>query len=632
MMKFLLVFLLGFVGSSASNEVVQSFIKQLPQEEVSTLDWFFRNCIKSFGGYVLYGDKPVCIEYLHSKRADLLCLNEYSCAKIKAFEILKSWKCEEGDYLFLFCDCCECTHMIIINRKAFIRTVNENIALFRYVLGRTLTAENLLLELVKNQNHFYEVLKEDTALLGILLGYGTNNSLIVSRAEAIAAKENDAPNREAFPFNNLSCQEKPSLGFSSVDDEIRTLHKMFVYSRNILNFNSFDIPAFGCEPASNETDSLLATYEKNRGDLLAIAERDDFLEKTLERIFTNNPGKLKIPSAVIAPSFFPVSGALASQFVEIVHHLTDVEGLDQEALLQSFLRGVVDREQKEIEPFSDPKDAWLSSDLRLVPQQLECCKNLIAANKCFHAISLKKEWVSLIPNGIAYRVLREGGGQPASSKIKNATFHVACRLAKEKKLQQLKTICKGNIECLIPGIAHSLIDMKKGEERMLCIHPRYSYGVSMSPDPPNETLFVHIQLMDFEVGEADAVILPPCDLEPVLSRSEGLDEPIAVPMLGLDSSSYKDLAAIYRELLVKNQKLNERKFYNYGILFWSSIKQNDIEIDFDVFCDKLKLPVQSDYFEGAAQRDKFILDFKSYLFQLQYEKGESPPFLRYFLS
>jgi len=52
-----------------------------------------------------------------------------------------------------------------------------------WVLGPNVTAEGLLEQLTNPRETFYSVLKDDKVLIGILLGFGPQNAIHVSRLE-----------------------------------------------------------------------------------------------------------------------------------------------------------------------------------------------------------------------------------------------------------------------------------------------------------------------------------------------------------------------------------------------------------------------------------------------------------------
>ncbi len=604
---------------SFADEDIRLFLKMLPKEQKTTLEWFFRNCLQSFSGYVLCGDKPMCIEEI-AKGSHSLNFSEWLYAKITAFQILKEWNSrEDNEYIFLSCDWHNYLHTIVINRKEFIKTVNENISLFRYVLGRTLTAEGLLRELIKNQNQFWNVLNDNRVLIGVLLGYGTNNALICSRAEDLG-KDYKLPKVEQFPYFYTSIESHPSLGFTSLEEERNVLNKLQKYSRDILAYRTYPIPCFGCEPESEETRFLLDRYEKNRAQIMELAQQENFLEKVLEKIFMTTSGNLRIPKVLTMDS--PLKGNLSGSFAEIIRSEAEIKGLKRDVLLKSFLKGVEDREKKQKLLQEDNNSQGLILG-EIIPTQIECCKNLLSANQWFQKTSEDKEWISLIPHGILYKVLKIGQGPSASAKIKKATFHLSFRLGLENNYTDYKTVKDGDIEKLVPGIAYSLIGMKRGEQRTICLHPKYAYGIHTQPF--NAMFFVDLQLIDFEEGDTEAQILPSSDLEPTyysMSQEDHVQKPL--PPLGLDTLEIQHLEKIYKNLLKKNQEINNSRFYRYGYSFWDLIKSKCDFIKIEDFSKQLL--GSSNYFKDSKQRDEFVRNFKVSLFIENYRNGKEPPF------
>jgi peptidylprolyl isomerase len=626
-MKWFFCFFVIFSHLIFANENVASFLKKLPKEQVAALDWVFRRSMNSFSGYVLYGDKPMAIESYRKCQIDSK-ISEWHVAKINAFNVLKNWNIshKENEFLFLFCDFNDYLHMIVINKKSFIKAVNDNLSLFRYLLGRTLTAENLLLELANRPDKFYETIKNNAALLGILLGFGTNNSLLISRLEDLTSPP---PDIDAFPFFCSPLLEKPMLGFSSLEEEREVVANMTIGSNSMLDCDSYDIPCFGCEPFSEETVSLLATYKKNRENILEVIEDENFLEKVLEKIFTRTSGEIVLPSSIETPSQLDLKVDMPIQFASVLYEETKNLGLQQEFLLQAFIEGIADQDNEK-ERFSDSNANLYLCESETIGKNLECCKNLIRTKALFDKVSLKKDWVSLIPQGICYKVLKEGKGSSMTSKVAKATFHYSCRFGWEKRPAVFGTSNGVEVEKLIPGIAQTLIGMKKGEQRILLIHPRYGYG--MYTNPSNIPLHVKIEILDFEEGNCETAILPPSPLEPAycFMLAEN-NERIPMSKSNLDETdSQKDLLLKYRKLLAKREKLYEWQFYTRGTYFRDSIKRNSLPVDLERLRREIEMCIKAKSSSSDLDKEKFICDFKSHLFILEYQNGIRPSFASWF--
>lgn len=593
-----LVVLLLLLGSPAwsqgkDNQDVRALITALSPEQNVLLTSFFRTLIQnSFSGYVLYGDKPICIEAhpLLNESGALSGVNPQTPILIKGMELWQKLEVSANNknYILLIFDPeeSECRHLVCINRKAFLQTVNENLPLFRYVLGPTLTAESLLEALLESKNRFYEVLKNDNVLLGILLGYGKQNALYVSRKEQISYSFS-SERKEDFPYISKKTrhfwqtfpkaqQLRPSLGFVSLTEERDTLKKKVTVSRNLKPFDSFAIPYFGCDPNSEESKTLLSLYEKNRLEISKIVKEDEFLDKTLTRLLTTTTNTIEIPSI---PSSRPLN--LPEHKSEIIHKLTTLihqemrnEKYFQESFKKAFFEGITAREKGK-KPIALPEQAW---ELYQIEKELEQSENLEKSNAYFSLLVSRKDLTPLIPNKVYFKLLKQGQGTPLSSKIKNASFHFSFHLPDENT-SEMGTVQKEKVEYLIPGIARALVGMKRGEERELHIHPEYGYG-NDSYFSPNATLIAQVQLIDFEEGETEAFFASPLTLE----------------------------KKNHKELLKKYEKLKSDEFYANGMNFWDCLKKRKDFIDFKTFKHFFLDEAQNPAFISNEESRKFLTD------------------------
>lgn len=144
-------------------------------------------------GYVLLKEKPVAflsyiphLSWKHPFRS-LLCLRTYLGVKNQIFK--KGWnvwtKYAEGvsdDFLIVqegsFHNPLS-VWIFVIHKDLFCQAVNENKLDFKRILGREMTGAELFEE-AKRQPLFSKVLKRNEGLLGILLGFGKNNSWLFS--------------------------------------------------------------------------------------------------------------------------------------------------------------------------------------------------------------------------------------------------------------------------------------------------------------------------------------------------------------------------------------------------------------------------------------------------------------------
>lgn len=139
--------------------------------------------------YTLFGDKPMSFEHINTSYVGDLSLINY-CVLFsykKPVNFLETsweaWKSKYGNikfknYLFFDKENSHYKTIILINKKAFLQVCDNNKNLFKKVFGIDFTAEMLLKRLTSKELTLEEALNNHQGLLGILLGYGTNNSIL----------------------------------------------------------------------------------------------------------------------------------------------------------------------------------------------------------------------------------------------------------------------------------------------------------------------------------------------------------------------------------------------------------------------------------------------------------------------
>lgn len=568
MQKLIFLFLFLFSSILESNEEIKTFVQGLSSDQKELLDAFFRILIKdSLSGYVLYGDKPMCTE-AHGLSLGTGAMDGFDDKQTILMKGVKLWEDfnitpSDKNYFFLIFNAHGHRHFVCINRAAFTQAVNDNLPLFRYVLGPFLTAESLLNELILKKDEFYHVLKKDNVLLGILLGYGTENALLCSRLEYITdsfsadhvedfplISRKDRMQQHTLPNTQL---KRPSMGFLSLADEIDLLNKSKVISRMLSPFESYKIPYFACQPASEETQQLISLYKMNRDEIIKAFESDTFLEQTLYKFFSTTSHTLDIPK--IPSPTYPVSPQNQEAiFAERVRQELRQEKYFQESYYADFMNGISSRENnQEIaenlkKPFNQIMEQYF------LEKDLERSENLQKSTAYFKTLASQGNLIPLMPNKLYYKITNEGNGSPSPSKVKTVSLNFTYSILGEPEIYP-GSINNEKVEYFIPGIALALIGMKQGEQREVYIHPEYGCGED-SYLPPNTTLIAKIELVDFH---------------------EGNQEVAFSPIKNLNEQNYDDL---YHDSFIKLEALNKERFFKNGFDFWDHYKKT---MDYQIF-------------------------------------------------
>jgi FKBP-type peptidyl-prolyl cis-trans isomerase len=590
------------------SEAIKAYLQTLSQQERILLDDFLRKIVTSPNGFVLYGDKPMALYSYYYWTGCEPDASEDDVSLIKGKELFQGLNIApyNKEHTLLIFNSSNYCNFVCINRKAFIKTVDENISLFRYVLGPLLTSESLLQELIDAKDDFYAVLKDDNVLLGILFGYGTQNALLVSRQESICYDCVD-DREEEFPFiswrtkiNSSSLPKgktkRPSLGFSTLIEEANAIVSQLSYSHHDRPIDPCQIPFFGCVADSKETQELLATYKANQSEIIKALKQQNFLEKTMLKFCATTSGTIEIPTLPKRQLCLPTNKEeLAKKTAEIVRvkvHLR--EDYCRESLMKAYLQGVVEREE------SKQRTSCVSKkvDGYQLKKQLIDSEKLDRANAYFKRLSQDKKAICLIPNGVYYKTLKEGRGPHSSSKMKSASFYYSYKFAGEKRAADIGMVKEENLDMLIPGIAHALIGMKQGEERSIFIHPRYAYGLDVCR-PPHAVLVANVRLIDFEEGEQETAIQPPFQIE----------------------------AGNFQELLAQWEQFKAAEYHEEGKRFWDTVKKTGDPIDFQAFKKSMNevASATEDSFGSIENARQFGIDLKYYLLSLQNSHSRKTP-------
>jgi hypothetical protein len=150
--------------------------------------------------------------------------------------------------------------VFFINKRALIHVIDQNLALFQYVLGPKVTALSLLNQFQDPFQNFSSILSEDRVLNGLVLGYGMQNALHGSRLEYLSEQD-----RKEDPKMAKIKSDLPSFGFSSALEEKDSLeHELFITVDKTDELPR--LPWFSAI-AHEETDKLLETYKATQKKL-----------------------------------------------------------------------------------------------------------------------------------------------------------------------------------------------------------------------------------------------------------------------------------------------------------------------------------------------------------------------------
>jgi len=471
----------------------------LDENTSAGLEDFFRCMIEdSEGGYVLYEKKPVCITGFHvvdtfygecELHKQNVCLREGAKYLNKFKSLLKN-----DNLMIHVYDQTEGPNdnwirILFINRSLFLTTVKENLSLFQYVLGPEVTPEGLLDKLTCPKESFHSVLKKDEVLIGIILGFGTQNSLRGARFENIQKKLVAA---EELPFKNAVYNQENGLklckhlliqtgafragsshldlGFSynSLKEEFDGLfQQMEVSSEKLSSERPYFI--FGRLKEHKESEDLIDELEKTQTKIQHLLKSSDFFKTVVQSFFQEN-------TTLLTEDYPKESSAFNQNELEqlpelIAANIWDNLLWENESYIEGFFEGM----RNANEPNHDSK----FSNYHILKQLSIARSNIELANEFFLELEKNPNVTALYPQKIYYSCIEEGDGRSLEDQVK---LRVHCTIKTPKNKVLCDTWSSGQPMALdltktIDGFRLGMSGMRVGEIREIFIHPSVAYEI-----------------------------------------------------------------------------------------------------------------------------------------------------------
>lgn len=479
----IIFFLLLLIGKSFvfSQEKVSG-------HEAELLFPFFQTLLKhTESGYVLYGIKPICIDSFSEETccSGLLDWHQTSVSLWGAKKILESSlfhskniiiHIDEKEKLFY-----------VINRRLFLDTIHSSLPLFQYVLGPTVTPESLLEAILSPDQSFFSVLHDDRVLIGIALGYGVQNSLFESRLENIgdARLSADVPpycakihlcsddfQKKMFLFLSTAQADKvtknkidlqPSFGFSSLKEEEEDLGNKVQISSDHLDQ---ELPSFvfGCLKNNEENKKLICALEAAQNKIQGLLQSPTFLEEVLEKIAEE---KVEIEKTEFHTFFSAPNGNFNAIVAKTLK--SNLEGYSKEDIYY-FSKGLLEDAEDGL-----THEQWLLGFPECIRNIRNARENLEVADHFFSALQKDSSFTPVLDNYLFYKIVKRGAGRPLNKETKVCLdFDI---FAPSGKCLSAKSKFVLDLEKTIPGFAHGIQGMQRGEKREIYIHPALAYGV-----------------------------------------------------------------------------------------------------------------------------------------------------------
>ncbi len=484
-------------------------------EHTAILNQFFHILTnESEAGYVFYNKKPVCIHGYFIKDPFLVNseVHKQAVALRAGSYAWKKLSHNNSDFLIQICDKEEPSipgyfHILVINVPLFHQTVNENLSLFKYVLGPTTTSQKLLEAIESNQVTFHSLLKDDKVLIGEILGFGSVNSLYVSRIETIQ----EAFDKDIPPFKRcelltkehneeyLPCQ--PSFGYRSVTEELNDLRGKIELSSKKLIENSPEF-IFGWLKDSKKEQKSITELELTQDKIRKLISSPSFLETVLlkmtgQKYLLNQSLNYKLPIEKEKINHVVAKGIWES-----------LKNHDYEYLIY-FINGF---NLEELPSFHINREAWFPDYLRI---WIEGSENLRIANEFLSNIQNDCNFQCIVPQKLYYKITQNGYESDACQQSLVSLNYSIFSPEGHCLSQQQNTVL--NLKNTISGFSEGIKGMKRGETREIFIHPSLAYGFE-TPLEKSIHLKAVVTLNDFDPNSDPIPSLTFLDLTDLLNH------------------------------------------------------------------------------------------------------------------
>ncbi len=164
--------------------------------------------------------------------------------------------------------------IFIINKPIFKETIQNHITTFKRVLGEKFSAELLLEQIEKPNADIRKLLKNNHALLGILLGFGNHNSELYENREQLYRKK--------YLLNCVKDYKKILKIQKQIDDLWRILQvRNDYYTYTLVTRHQV---AYACDRNHPESLQLEEKYEKQARQVDVILNEKEWVENIMLKL------------------------------------------------------------------------------------------------------------------------------------------------------------------------------------------------------------------------------------------------------------------------------------------------------------------------------------------------------------
>lgn len=255
-----------FIHFSLIASEIDQILDDMTCKERFYLNEFFKICVREdHFGYTIFFDKPVSVSGFFIKCPNKEIVSPYLNKLVSyGWRIWKKYEPLFQHPNYIFCEEIEEFHdsdlnkkikicnIYIINKNALLHLLQEKNSIFSDYIGQEFSPEKFLHE-IETSRKLTPLIKENEALLGIMLGYGIKSSFKFADIH----KSGKIPEKHAG-WAAITFDRPPGCKISPV--------------------------VFAGDPNSEENQTISHHYSSQIGDIWKIYREKDFLQKVIKML------------------------------------------------------------------------------------------------------------------------------------------------------------------------------------------------------------------------------------------------------------------------------------------------------------------------------------------------------------
>ena len=517
------------------------------RRDYETLDQFFRmGILEEEYGYVLIGLKPISTRNFYGLdtfpiAADLQYTEKELINVLLVREAIPIWNrlCLGQNHFVLKTVPLGNPESVVggweiqfINISQLQKVIEKNIDLFRYILGPTTTTDQLVKRIAYSKEQLDDILQHDLVLVGIVLGFGSYNSLVGGRLETIQAL---SMSTDCAPFSSkgaLLMQHKGEdqyygsyyLDYAGGDDSLFKEHLTIplqptagfinvIHEQTILEAMNDPLPVslqkkpgfvFGAFKGGCSNQPFFKCLQQVQTQIHSLLEKKKFLESVLEKIGKKKP-LITCDASIVSKSTLPFfRGSIKTEewsyiLQQALNHFEHQEG--KSAFIDAFCK-----------PSACSRRApqMMGASLATLEGLKKARHNLAIANAHFERLSSDSSLQMIIPKQLYFKIINTGSEKQLQESDRVRVGYIIEN--GEGKILFANCDIWLYLTQIIPGFAHGIQGMHVGEERKIFIHPSLAYG-ALTTLPPCSELIITVHLLDFHKASNVLPSLTPLNLD-----------------------------------------------------------------------------------------------------------------------